>query len=86
MIVDLLTSEKILGDLILTEYPGKIFENQVSKTNKGKRKIYCFSKLEYKELMKFLITYSFYEFKIMEDSTERFIEDDRKFINPHFYH
>lgn len=86
MTVDLLTSDKILEELILTEYPGKIFADHVSKTDKGKRKIYCFSKLEYEELMKFLINYSFYEFKIVKHSTGRFIEDNRNFINPYFYH
>lgn len=86
MIVDLLTSEKILGDLILTEYPGKIFKNQVSKIEKDDEIIYCFSKLEYEELTKFLINYSVYEFKIMDHSKGRFIEDNRNFINPYFYH
>ncbi len=86
MLVDLLTSEKILEDLILAEYPGKIFKDQVSKTEKDNKKIYCFSKLEYEELTKFLINYSVYEFKIIEPSTGKFIGDNRNFINPYFYH
>lgn len=86
MFVNLSTPEKILENLILTKYPGNIFKDQISKTEKGDEKIYCFSKLEYEELMEFLINYSACEFKIMEHSTGRFIEDNRNFINPHFYH
>lgn len=86
MLVNLSTTDKILEDLILTEYPGKIFEDQVSKTDNGERKPYCFSGLEYEELTKFLINYLGYKFEIIEPATGRIIEDDRNFINPYFYH
>ena len=42
MIVDLVTRERELEDLMLKEYAGKIFEDQVAKSGEGEDKIFHF--------------------------------------------
>ena len=87
MLVNLFTPGRDLEDLMLSEYPEKIFGDQIAELNlEDGSKLYVFFKLDYKELVKFLTQYPDYEFRILEHPTGRFIEDYRNFNNPHFYH
>lgn len=86
MLVDLLTLEKDLEDLMLSEYPGILKEEQIVKSKKGERKVYSFFGLEYEELTSFLAECKGYNFWIFEHTTKRFIEDNREFINHGYYH
>ena len=81
MLVDFSTTEKNLEDLMLAEYPGKIFEDQIKKVGEGKKKTYYFLSLDYEELSKFLTTLSNkdYKFKILEHKTKRLIESNSDF-------
>ncbi len=53
-IVNLVTRSKILEDLILSEYPGLLFKEQIEKKGEGEDKIYLFRNLDYNELNMFL--------------------------------
>lgn len=86
MLVDLSATERALEDLMLSEYPEKIFGNQVTKTGEGKNKVYGFLGLDYDVLARFLTEFPSYRFVILEHSTGRIIETDRNFNNPYFYH
>ena len=88
MIVDLITSERDLEGLMLSEYPGKIFRNQIAELGEGKNKTYSFIGLDYNELTAFLMNFfdDEYEFKIFEHKTKRLIEDNRNFSGYHYYH
>jgi len=52
--VDLFTHSRELEDLILSEYPGTIFENQHYIDDSKKEKTYCFYDLDYAVLRDFL--------------------------------
>ena len=87
MLVDLVTPEKELEELMISEYPEILKEKQIVKSRNNNRKIYGFFGLDYLELTVFFINFFGveYEFKIFENRTTRFIEDNHTFINPHSY-
>jgi len=81
MLVDLYTTERDLEGLMLEEYPGLLFDNQIGVMRLEQGKIYGFLGLNYKELTKFLTEFSGHKFVIIEHATERFIADDHNFNN-----
>lgn len=57
-LVDLITTDKELEEIMLVEYPGKITEEKYCKINKeAGKKEYCFLNLNYSQLSRFLIQY-----------------------------
>ena len=81
MLVDLVTPERNLEDLMLGSYPGKIRENQIEKKGEKENKIFYFLGLDYEELTSFLTEGGRYNFWIFEHTTRRFIESNHNFIN-----
>lgn len=68
--VDLFTYSKELEDIMLAEYPGKIFENQHEIDETEENKMYCFYNLNRKELIDFLKEHKTkYEYEIMNSET-----------------
>ena len=49
-IVNLVTESRALEDLMLSQYPGLLFEWQVRKEGDGEEKRYIFVGLDYREL------------------------------------
>ena len=86
MLVDLVTSEKIMEDLMLESYPGTMRENQIEKKGEGKNKVFYFLGLDYKELTSFLLGCESYNFQIFEHTTKKFIENNHNFINSKYRH
>jgi len=76
MKVDLFTSSIDLQDIVLSGYPGEIFEEQVNVDNSDVYNgcLYCFYDLEYKELAEFLKKYKKYGYEIRDSSSGNFIE------------
>ncbi|PIO07552.1 hypothetical protein COU59_03285 [Candidatus Pacearchaeota archaeon CG10_big_fil_rev_8_21_14_0_10_34_12] len=73
MIVNLVTKSKVLEDLMLSEYPGLLFEWQIKKVGDEENKKYIFTNLDYRELNLFLAGRKDY-FTIYESESKRFIE------------
>ena len=88
MLVDFSTTEKNLEDLMLSEYPGKIFKEQIKKIGEGENKTYRFFGLDYRKLSYFLMIFfdETYEFKIFEHKTGKLIEDNNIFPEPFYCH
>ena len=53
-LTDFYTKDREFADVMLSEYPGIIFENQYQVIKKDKDKLFCFLDLEYDTLMDFL--------------------------------
>lgn len=51
---DLMTTSRELEDLVLKEYPGRIFEHQIMKIPFGEKKAYIFTGLDQDVLFDFL--------------------------------
>lgn len=67
-LVDLFTHEKELEDLILSEYPGKLFENPHHIDDTEEQKLYCFYDLPLSKLKKFLNGKN-YEYELRNSKT-----------------
>ena len=88
MLVDLVTPEKDLENFMISEYPRKIFDDQIAKFGEGKNETYLFIGLDYMELTVFLMDFfgDEYEFNIFEHKTKRLIENNHNFINHNYRH
>ena len=83
MLVDLVTPERDLEDLMLKKYPGEIFEEQVAKSGEGKNKVFYFLGFDYESLSEFLVKNKCtgYRYSILDENS-RLIEENNTFHNP----
>lgn len=79
-LVNLFTHSIELEDLILSKYPGKIFENQHHVDSTEKTKLYCFFDLSYNQLTKFLNGKN-YEYELRNSKSGEIVHVCQK-VNP----
>ena len=68
MTADLFTPSRDLEDIMLREYPGRIYEWQYYQGTSQGEKIYCFFELEKNELLGFVSQYKgVYDYEIRDE-------------------
>jgi hypothetical protein len=77
MKVDLFTYSADLQEIVINEYPGKIFEEQmrIEDFNLGNLRLYCFYNLDSSDLMEFIKKYDEYDYEIRNSSNGEFVKD-----------